>query len=82
MSTPEPEHMVTRPLYLRITDSRGISRVEERQTWGQDGPERVHLSIARSYANEWAREECPGNPPRVDVITRDEYDRARFAGRP
>lgn len=75
------DRMVSRPLYVRITDSRGVSRVEERQTWGQDGPERLHLSIAKAYADEWAREGCAGNPPRVDVITKEEYEHARFARR-
>lgn len=84
------DRMIHRPLYLRITDSSGSTHVDERQTWGQDGPERLHKSIADSYRSEWERE-CeqkkkegdffPLPRPIVSIISRDEYLRARFGAR-
>ncbi len=74
------EHMTSRPLYLRIHVGNS-TRVEERQTWGKDGPERVLRAIARQYADEWHKDGRQGPPPAVSMISRQEYDKVRFADR-
>lgn len=84
------DRMICRPLYLQITDATGSTHVEERQTWGENGPERLHRSIADSYRSEWERQ-CeqrkkdgdffPLPRPIVSIISRDEYLRARFGAR-
>lgn len=76
--------MVTKPLLLRITDSGGSSHVEERWTWGEDGPARLHASIEQQYLDEWrkAQEKAKDGPPVprpiVAIISRAQYDRERF----
>lgn len=84
------DRMICRPLYLQITDATGSTHVEERQTWGENGPERLHRSIADSYRSEWEREaenrmkagdDSPLPRPIVSIISREEYQRARFGAR-
>lgn len=53
-------HMPTRPLHLRITDSGGSTHVEERQTWGGDGPPVPRPIVAIISREEYERERFGG----------------------
>lgn len=81
-------HMKTAALYVRITDCHGSTKVEERQTWGENGPATLHASILKQYRKDYedriAKEKDKAKQltiPRVEVITKAEYDAVRFSRR-
>lgn len=54
-------------LYLKITDSKGNSRIEQREAWDND---KFLASVTKQYADD------KNNPSRVDVVTREDYLRS------
>lgn len=85
----EREREVFATLYLKITDSRGLSHVESRETWGENGRTQVHASILRQYSESHVRDEADRRKkgekslpaPKVEVITKEEYLTTKFGRR-
>lgn len=80
------DHMKTAPLYVRITDCHGTTTVDERQTWGENGPATLHAAILKQYRKDYedrvAKEKDKARHltiPRVEIITKAEYDAVRFS---
>lgn len=54
-------------IYLKITDSKGHSHIEQREAWDE---EKFLASVVKQYADD------EKNPCRVEVVTKDDYMRS------
>jgi len=73
--------MVTRPIYIKIVDSSGSVRYEERMTHGEDGPAKLFASVHDQYMDEWRKQDQqnPGTKkPILSMVGKQEYDDQRF----